>query len=441
MAVNVWARLTRKESQDAILGATLALKEAGGEETKIRMTPVDGEFDSPTEDVVATIDTFAWVRAESHELEIQAQAGDRAPVIVGAATIRVKPRIATPDLFLFDDLGGAYPWIGTGAGGFAPVAPLETGSISGRPRIANLDKDQLLDVVVPTRRGQVLIYRNRGRGRFVESSSLGCPPELVEAVVGDLNGDAKPDLVTISRDRSLEIRLAMSQRPIQSTVLTLIPDDLELADLDGNGEPEICLSLLGLDVGDVQVWTKTAGSKPSWTPTIRLDPGGHGRGRIRDLLAAPDTLSGRDLLLILSATDGNGVLECWGLGADTDSEPGACARVKVPGEPLRILKARLTAGARLSWLVVVREGQGTTLYEVKKGQPPHRLVAFDTPPIDLVALDLDADGDDDLVTAAEELRIWINVQGGSFHEAGESPYPLETPIVALVAGSFDEKAP
>jgi len=63
---------------------------------------------------------------------------------------------------------------------------------------------------------------------------------------------------------------------------------------------------------------------------------------------------------------------------------------------------------------------------------------MDAEPAAVCALDLDGDGDDDLATGGEELRLWINVRGRDFREAGESPYPLEARVVALAAGRLDE---
>jgi hypothetical protein len=62
----------------------------------------------------------------------------------------------------------------------------------------------------------------------------------------------------------------------------------------------------------------------------------------------------------------------------------------------------------------------------------------DAEPAAVVALDLDGDGDDDLAAGGEELRLWINVRGADFREAGESPYLLEARVVALAAGRLDE---
>ena len=79
------------------------------------------------------------------------------------------------------------------------------------------------------------------------------------------------------------------------------------------------------------------------------------------------------------------------------------------------------------------------MYGVREDGSVHRLAALEKVPADLAVLDLDDDGDDDVVTGGEELRAWINVQGRSLREAGESPYRLEAPIVALASGSLDER--
>jgi hypothetical protein len=105
-----------------------------------------------------------------------------------------------------------------------------------------------------------------------------------------------------------------------------------------------------------------------------------------------------------------------------------------------VFDARLSAGAEGAWCVLVREGRGAAIYRLGEGEAARRLVTLDTPTADLAFLDLDADTDDDLVTAEEELRVWINVLG-EFREAGDSPYVLEAPVLALIAGSLDEKTP
>ena len=106
----------------------------------------------------------------------------------------------------------------------------------------------------------------------------------------------------------------------------------------------------------------------------------------------------------------------------------ACGRFLGPGAPpVRI--------------VLVREGRGADLIVIGKDDVPRRVGWIDEAPRAVAALDLDGDGDDDLATAADDLRLWINVGGSQFREAGESPYLLESPVVALESGSLDERVP
>jgi hypothetical protein len=90
---------------------------------------------------------------------------------------------------------------------------------------------------------------------------------------------------------------------------------------------------------------------------------------------------------------------------------------------------------------MVHEGRGAELIAIGADDVPRKVGSIDKAPEAIVALDLDGDGDDDLATAADDLRLWINVGGADFREAGESPYLLEHPVIALSSGSLDERIP
>ena len=89
----------------------------------------------------------------------------------------------------------------------------------------------------------------------------------------------------------------------------------------------------------------------------------------------------------------------------------------------------------------MREPEATTVYEARERQVVRRLEIEGDDPVAFAVLDLDGDGDDDLVTGGDELRVWINLQGRDLREAGDSPYLLDSPVVALVAGNLDERGP
>jgi hypothetical protein len=109
----------------------------------------------------------------------------------------------------------------------------------------------------------------------------------------------------------------------------------------------------------------------------------------------------------------------------------------VSGEPVELAAGRFAEDA--GWLLVVRDGARSALYGVRERDGLRRMGSLEGVPGSVGVLDLDGDGDDDLVTGGADLRLWINVRGADFREAGESPYLLETPVVALVAGNLDER--
>jgi hypothetical protein len=93
----------------------------------------------------------------------------------------------------------------------------------------------------------------------------------------------------------------------------------------------------------------------------------------------------------------------------------------------------------MRWAAVVREGPGAALYGIREPGEIVYLGSLEEVPDAIGVLDLDGDGDDDLVTGGKDLRLWINVRGEELREAGESPYLLESPVVALACGNLDER--
>lgn len=433
MAVRFWAALHLPDAGGSLAGASLVFGDGDAAGT-VEMRPLDGSFDSPTEEVVGTVDTYAWVRDGAHEWRLRANAAGGPDEIVGQGAIRVKGRIATPDLVLFDSGGAAHAWIGSGAGGFTPATTFESGPPGFPPLLADADGDRLPDVVWPTANQGVVIWKNRGGGRFEPLRTLPLGAEPVAGAVGDLDGDGKPDLVTATTARTLEIRSGLDDPPVFFTQLTLAPERLAITDLDGDGVPEICVALLGLQDGEAQVWSRD--DEAGWLPLGRLESPPGGRGRIQRLVPAPGGSPG---LLVLSGDEQEGRLESWGPPADTESKSGTVCRTRyrVPGEPIELVAGRFAED--VPWVLVVREGASSVLYGVRERDGIRRMGFLEGVPGAVGVLDLDGDGDDDLVTGGGDLRLWINVRGEEFREAGESPYLLETSVVALVAGNLDER--
>jgi len=437
MAVNVWATVAGS-GPEPLAGAILAWTGADGEQQRTEMRPVDGAFDSAREEVVGTVDTYAWRSTGRREFEIRVAGAGGVETKIGAGALDVKDRISTPDLVLLDERGVAHPWLGSGAGGFTATEDLATGAAS-RPIVADVDGDGLSDLTLPGGFGEVYVYRNRGAGRFEAGRSIAVGAQVADAVIGDLDGNRFPDLVTVASDRSLEIRLDLADAATQAATLPLVPELLELADLDGDGRTEIVVALLGMESGEVQVWTPTGPKSATWVPTMRLPPPTGLRGRVVDLAwVAP-----AGPLCLASSSSGEAVLESWGPPADTrpGSEPVLLATTSVPGEPLALVPGRFGREGAAACLVAVHGLETTTVWELRDGEAARRLQIDGSDPVAFAALDLDGDGDDDLVTGGDEIRIWIQLEVGDFREAGESPYLLDSRAVALLAGSLDERGP
>ncbi len=443
MVVRVWAHL-QGAAGEVPAGARLVLPSEEDGALELALKPTGERLASGALELSGAIDTYAWVREGVHEYELRVGGAGVGDSALARGSIRVKSRLASPDLFLINRTGLAQTWLGTGAGGFTPSATLDTGLPRGRPRVADWNRDGRPDLVVPEHPGDVRLYLNRGGGRFEPLRRIEGAAPIVDVACGDLDGDGVTDLVAVTTAPELEIFFGARAPAREVHPLRLHPELVEVADLDANGSPEIYIALLGLDAAELEVWARTSDSQASFASLGLLSPPGTAaRGRIAGLLALPAAADGKARLLVLSGDSGEASLESWGGGADIEPEwePACRYAARVAGIPLGITAARRGQSGEVSCLLCVQHGAGASLLGVAEGKPPRRLLALETAPAALVAVDLDGDGDDDLVTAGKELRLWINIRGESFREAGESPYRLESAAVALLAGDLDEKGP
>lgn len=430
MAVRIWARVRPADGVRPGWGVTLVLRE-DGEETRLPMEALDGAFDDPAEDVVATVDTYAWIREGEHAWELWSAALGAAPAKLHEGVVRVVPRLRTPDLVVLDEFGRATPWIGSGAGGFVPGPAVDCGIALGAPRVVDGD------VLVSLQDGGVQVFKPERSGALAALRSFGCGAGMAAAAFGDLDGDGGTDLVTAHSPRFLEIRRDLDEVPTADCDLPMEAERVALADLDGDGREEIYLCLLGMAQEEIVRWEENDGE---WQAGPALSPPPGGRGRIRGLVPLTGPGGKAKGLLCLSVLDGEGVLESWGGPADTESvdHPDAPRAWRVAGEPLGAVSGRFSDQKALSWVVWIRGGNGIEWLEIPRAGPERSRGRMDAEPAAVCALDLDGDGDDDLATGGGELRLWINVRGRDFREAGDSPYPLEARVVALAAGRLDE---
>lgn len=432
IAVNVWVRLEARGDAAPLRQATLVLEETGERVPMIRVSEVTPEF-------VATLDTYAWVEDAAHAFRIEVRAED-GEAVVARGTVRVKPRVAAADLVVFDGNGFAHAWIGSGAGGFTPSSQLDAGVAALRPTVVDYDADGFDDVLLINDADFLQVMRNTGNGRFELASSHSLGP-IIHAAVGDVDGDGKPDVVTLTADRMLEIRPGLDAGRPLTYPLSLAPEYVALADFEGDGVQEIVVGLLGFAETEIEVWGRVLveeGLEAIWERREVLPAPEVGRGRLVTIGVERGVGDGaRDAIHVLCRGEDQGTLESWRIPADTES--GSRSRAfTLPGEPIGVVSGRFSLG-EITSLVLVEEEEGAAIFEFPPQGTPRRRGTVDQVPEVLAAVDLDGDEDDDLVTGGSDLRLWINVQGGEFREAGESPYLLEFPAVALTAGSLDER--
>ena len=142
---------------------------------------------------------------------------------------------------------------------FGPSLELSTGGIAYDVAIGDLDRDGKLDLAVTILDSpSVSVFQNRSSGGVLDSASFG--PKLDfggpanSVVIGDLDGDGKPDLIT-SRNPSLSVyRNTIGETPIVpgnspldgSALASRLdlgagdgPIEAAIGDLDGDGKPDV----------------------------------------------------------------------------------------------------------------------------------------------------------------------------------------------------------
>jgi len=114
-------------------------------------------------------------------------------------------------------------------------------------RVGDLNGDGRPDAYVVTSTG-VGVSLNQGNGQFAAPVKLNLPGFIgVELAVGDLDGDGRDDAVAMSDNRTLRVLLstgaALAEH--QSASVTDDPDDVELADIDDDGDLDVLVSSSG----------------------------------------------------------------------------------------------------------------------------------------------------------------------------------------------------
>jgi hypothetical protein len=135
--------------------------------------------------------------------------------------------------------------------GWQALPPLVLDSVPTHAAVARFDADSSADLAVTLTSGQVAVLPGQGDGRFgaPQLFAVGRSPERVAA--GDVNGDDKVDILTVNRSTDdLSLLLGNgdgSFAPERRWPVGDNPSDLQLFDANGDILPDLLVSHLGSD--------------------------------------------------------------------------------------------------------------------------------------------------------------------------------------------------
>ncbi|HOX42512.1 MAG TPA: VCBS repeat-containing protein [Myxococcota bacterium] len=325
----------------------------------------------------------------------------RTPLGVGPAFLAAGDVDADGVTDLVATLGeGALPVIvlrGDGAGGFQPSQAFAGPSSPQGLRLADLDGDGRPEVLVTSYDG-LSVLPNLGGGSLgaaVLYPPLGALPPGALAVA-DLDGDAGATLDVISavwaEDR-LEIRLNQGDGTLlalPSLATCATPSGLAAGDLDGDADADVVVICTGGAEGEAQVLRndglaglELAGSYPAGSlPSSPLLADLDGDGDL-DLALVHDMAPGVDdpSKVRLLRNDGLGSF-------------GASELFATGWQPHALIAADLDADGDLDLVSADMGGDTLTVLENSGAGDFHASVSFESGvrPVGLAALDLDADG-------------------------------------------------
>ncbi|WP_428265458.1 FG-GAP repeat domain-containing protein [Haliangium sp.] len=255
--------------------------------------------------------------------------------------------------------------------------------------VADFDRDGDLDIVVVSEDDQIdELYFNRGDGRFTdEGARIPVQSTTNGVIVADLDGDGGPDLVLANRGQNQILINDGSGGFVDQTEARLpavddITQDVELGDVDGDGDLDLLVGNEGanrllLNDGTGRFTDAPAGALP---------------GR-----AAPEETREADF----GDADGDGDLDI------------VYANVRF-----------FVDGAALENRLLLNDGAG------RFTDAGDRLPQHDDSTVDADFVDLDGDGDQDLVTCNTDglgtpapFRALLNDGGGRFRDGTAEMFP------------------
>ncbi len=341
-------------------------------------------------------------------------AGAPQPIGVAAADVTGDGNV---DLFVVGQgsIEGVFLLVGHGDGTFEPPRFLGAAGRHGRRlKIEDLDGDGDLDVVIPTGAlwgARTVVLQNLGSGVFAPFVPV--HPDWAQDVQPfDADGDGDLDLMVA--EQSGRLRVLQNDGLMQFTLLPFLAnftsvEQIEMADLDGDGDEDLVAALIA--GGEIRVYENLG--LAAFGPPVSIVSGLENAPEIAlldvdrdgdlDIVAAPHGLRTLRWFENLGSFAFGGPADLLAAGETSTSS---------------LELADLNGDGSDDLLMATREPSVTILESVVQvGQPPYaseltevtrRVVDVS----DVVAIDIEGDGDLDLVSASPSDGLYLSRNRG-----------------------------
>ena len=298
--------------------------------------------------------------------------------------------------------------------------------------VGDFDGDGNLDLyaTVETDPTTVNVYKNSPAGTFTYLTQVVLSHRAGTSELADLDGDGSPEVIAYSRFSSTEVSVLKSSSGTLSVDSTLdigfVPDRIRARDLNQDSFPDLIASRVG---GSFRVYLNDGDG--NFTPPPANYPGG--------LISVGDVDQDGDLDVAAAGAgillnDGSGSLTPFGPSLPSASEI-VLADIDNDG------KLDLVYSIGTSRTLNLRKNTGNVTFSSPVTLETSIRPSEDTYDLEIFVLDIDGDGDNDIISSHGESfgagSIAINLNKGNGEFASSVDYLPNRTISSTITGDFD----